>query len=176
MRDLIVTDYSWFLETFDNYSNKINRIDASRFFVLHKYGGIYVDLDFVVLRKLNIVDDKINIVESPYKHNENLQNALMSSPKGCPLWNRVFKQLLINKKYTGSDIQSILSCAGPKLLDDCFNKKNGLLNEIHVLPKDEYNPSIYKMSTCSNHIRSIHMLTSFYSGGNTNMHRPLFLI
>lgn len=37
--------YPWFLETFDGYPYPIQRADAIRYFVLHHFGGIYIDLD-----------------------------------------------------------------------------------------------------------------------------------
>jgi mannosyltransferase OCH1-like enzyme len=39
--------YLWFLETFDSYPYPIQRADAIRYFVLHHFGGIYIDLDDV---------------------------------------------------------------------------------------------------------------------------------
>ena len=46
-RDLIATEYPWFLNTFDNYTQPIQRADAIRYFVLAHFGGIYIDLDDV---------------------------------------------------------------------------------------------------------------------------------
>lgn len=46
-RELIATEYPWFLNTFDNYSQPIQRADAIRYFVLNHFGGIYIDLDDV---------------------------------------------------------------------------------------------------------------------------------
>ena len=46
-REFIATEYPWFLATFDNYSQPIQRADAIRYFVLSHYGGIYIDLDDV---------------------------------------------------------------------------------------------------------------------------------
>ncbi len=46
-RELIATEYPWFLNTFDNYTQPIQRADAIRYFVLAHFGGIYIDLDDV---------------------------------------------------------------------------------------------------------------------------------
>jgi hypothetical protein len=48
-RDHVLTAcrYPWFLETFDGYPYPIQRADAIRYFVLHHFGGIYIDLDDV---------------------------------------------------------------------------------------------------------------------------------
>ncbi|KAF2747745.1 glycosyltransferase family 32 protein [Sporormia fimetaria CBS 119925] len=44
-REFIAAEYPWFLETFDGYTYPIQRADAIRYFVLHHFGGIYIDLD-----------------------------------------------------------------------------------------------------------------------------------
>lgn len=46
-RELIATEYPWFLATFDHYTQPIQRADAIRYFVLAHFGGIYIDLDDV---------------------------------------------------------------------------------------------------------------------------------
>ena len=45
LRQLIADDYPWLLETYDAYPHDTQRWDASRFAILHKYGGVYADLD-----------------------------------------------------------------------------------------------------------------------------------
>ncbi|KAL9639186.1 MAG: hypothetical protein Q9164_001079 [Protoblastenia rupestris] len=52
-REFIATEYPWFLATFDNYSQPIQRADAIRYFVLSHYGGIYIDLDDGCNRRLD---------------------------------------------------------------------------------------------------------------------------
>lgn len=46
-REFVATEYPSFLNTFDNYSQPIQRADAIRYFVLAHFGGIYIDLDDV---------------------------------------------------------------------------------------------------------------------------------
>jgi len=49
-RALIAAHYPWFLATYDSYDELVQRSDASRFFILHRYGGLYADLDIEALR------------------------------------------------------------------------------------------------------------------------------
>ena len=42
---LIRDHYSWFLHVYESYKRPIQKIDAARYFILHKYGGIYMDMD-----------------------------------------------------------------------------------------------------------------------------------
>eukprot|EP00605_Chrysophyceae_sp_TOSAG23-4_P001313 GSChrysophyteH1.ASY1.ANO1.1428.1 assembled CDS len=53
LRSFISDHYPWFLETYDAYPQMIQRVDAARYFLLRKYGGIYVDLDVGCKRSLD---------------------------------------------------------------------------------------------------------------------------
>ena len=52
-REFIEKEYPWFLSTFDAYPYNIQRADAIRYFVLHKYGGVYMDLDIGCQKRLD---------------------------------------------------------------------------------------------------------------------------
>lgn len=52
-REFIAEQYPWFLDTFDSYPYPIQRADAIRYFILHYYGGVYLDLDIGCLRRLD---------------------------------------------------------------------------------------------------------------------------
>jgi mannosyltransferase OCH1-like enzyme len=49
-RQLIADHYPSFLATYDAYDTKMKQVDAARHFYLHRFGGIYMDLDFACLR------------------------------------------------------------------------------------------------------------------------------
>ena len=51
-RTLIQTEFPWFLETYDAYPHAIQRADAARYFILYKFGGLYVDIDFKCLKSI----------------------------------------------------------------------------------------------------------------------------
>ncbi|KAJ6444937.1 mannosyl phosphorylinositol ceramide synthase protein [Purpureocillium lavendulum] len=44
-RDFIAKEYSWFLETYDNFKFPVQKVDALRYLLMRHYGGIYIDLD-----------------------------------------------------------------------------------------------------------------------------------
>ena len=53
-RALISEHYPWFLEKFDSFPQDIHRIDVSRIFYMHRYGGVYSDLDVVCLKSVKL--------------------------------------------------------------------------------------------------------------------------
>lgn len=44
-RNLIALHYPWFLSTYDSLPKHIEKVDAARIFYLHKFGGVYSDMD-----------------------------------------------------------------------------------------------------------------------------------
>ena len=125
--------YPEYYELYSNYPNKIMKIDAARYFILYTYGGIYADMDYEVCRDFMhlVPQNMVSVCESPYKENENCQNALMISPKGHPFWKRVFKELVRSKNNN-----IIISVAGPKVIDRAMQGRN----DVHILPYQHFNP------------------------------------
>lgn len=42
-RDFIIKHYPGFTSVYDSYPNSIQRVDAVRYFILHKFGGVFID-------------------------------------------------------------------------------------------------------------------------------------
>lgn len=106
IRALVDEHYPEHLATFDAYPSGIFRADAFRFFVLHKFGGIYADLD---VQPLGDIGELIGRTEcfvgaEPEKHvRENdaryrgmpfsLCNAFMGSVPGHVFWQRCMEAM-----------------------------------------------------------------------------------
>lgn len=90
-RNLIATEFPWFLETYDSYAAPISRADAARYFIVFKYGGLYADLDILPKKGRNLesfftwvdVSDKPMIVAQTY--NLGLTNALFGAVPSCSI-------------------------------------------------------------------------------------------
>lgn len=130
-RELIQQDYPFFLKTYDNYKFGIQRADAVRYFVLHKYGGIYADLDYEPLVNFwdHLPKDRVSLIESPYKYNEEVQNSLMAGPIGDPFWNTTFKVLMEKGD------EPVLKATGPMFLDAMITRNE---EPYHMLPCENF--------------------------------------
>ena len=53
MRELIARKYPAHLSNYDAYPYHIQRVDAARYFILHQFGGIYLDLDIECRKPLD---------------------------------------------------------------------------------------------------------------------------
>lgn len=117
MRDLIASQFPWFLQTYDRYKKNIQRADAARYFILYYYGGVYADMDYqpIVNFWSLLPADRPALVESPYTYDSILQNSLMSSPPRHPFWNATFAMLMSRDKTN-----DVLESTGPNMLEKVY--------------------------------------------------------
>ena len=141
LRNLIKNEYPWFLEKYDNYPHMIQRVDAARGFILHKYGGLYVDLDYEAFISM---DDALNNKESVYitsnvNKNEKLQNSLMASKPNHKFFEYHNKELLEQEnKNTMNITNDIFETAGPLFLKKIYENYKDNNDDIKLLDL-EYN-------------------------------------
>lgn len=116
---LVRDHYPMFWETFQNIEIGVVKSDLCRLLYLHKYGGIYADMDFICLKDLepllvspfgdNIVLGKHNNHRQPYP------NAWMYSQKNECFWLR-----MANDSFSDlgkNIIRPVEQIAGPTRLD-----------------------------------------------------------
>ena len=124
-RDLIATHYPWFLKAYDAYPSYIQRCDASRYFILHHYGGVYADLDIECSKPFAPVLVGRRAVFS-YKQGTNMSrgivNALFATEARHPIWRTVF-DLLVNRSAKGAAASThvdVIRSTGPGLLREAI--------------------------------------------------------
>ena len=98
--DLIQNHYPQYYDMYSNFPAHIMKIDFVRFAILHKYGGIYADLDIFCYQ--NFYSDLTSpayIVENPYG-NDPFENSLMCSAPGSEFFVRCMDLSLERWNYT----------------------------------------------------------------------------
>jgi mannosyltransferase OCH1-like enzyme len=139
--------------TYKSYNKNIKKIDSARYLILYKYGGIYADMDYMCFKNFYDIlpQNKISIAESPYKNNEEIQNALMISPPNYLFWLDVI-QIAEQRK----DSNNILYSTGPQLLTDVYLQNK---NKINVLPSLLFNPHNKKKEFNNSNLYTKHIGT-----------------
>src|SRR5262245_1687646 len=140
-RRFIHTHYAWFLPTYDAYPEAIMRVDAVRYFLLHHYGGMYVDLDFECIQPLTPLLSHAALVlgVEPPEHTDMtlareraldriVCNALMASQPQHPFWEHVFTLLMQCRDAPGP-----LDAAGPFFLTRAY-ESYGEKQQVKLLP------------------------------------------
>jgi inositol phosphorylceramide mannosyltransferase catalytic subunit len=159
---LIKNFYPHHLEMYKNYPYHIQRCDTIRYLILHRYGGLYADMDYYCNRSWNEVVENFNneiyLVETPNNlslDKIHISNSLMYSSKpGNPFWSSVLIEMEMKQvtPYYYSRHVVIMFTTGPGILNRVFNKFRyryklsyypyklfhpyGLQNDIKLLPKN----------------------------------------
>ncbi|KAK0521103.1 hypothetical protein OC834_006789 [Tilletia horrida] len=150
-RTFIEKHYNWFLPVFDAYPYPIQRADAIRYFVLHHYGGIYMDLDIGCLRRFDPLLRFELIL--PKTIPVGVSNDLMLAKKGHPFMELVIHNLVaFNHQYL-TNYPTVMFSTGPMFLSasyGMFVSKHGPAQQsssqlpeagfsgVRVLPKSLY--------------------------------------
>ena len=129
-RALLRDHYPWFLPVYDGYPENIMRVDAARYFILHRFGGVYADLDLECLRPIDsLLEGKQAVIgREPPGHvaeckaterghfDRILCNAFMASVPGHPFWEHVMRALPVCH-----DNPDPLGATGPFFLTRTFD-------------------------------------------------------
>lgn len=128
---LVKTYYPEHMEMFKKYPYEIQRCDAIRYLILHRYGGIYADMDYYCNRPfdeaLSEYKNDIYFVQSPNSlgdNNDHISNSLMYSRDNNPFWRVVMLELEKNQvspKYYSKHV-IVMYSTGPGILNRVYNR------------------------------------------------------
>jgi len=133
-QEFIKNEYPMYYDMYMSYETNIKRVDMIRYFFLHKYGGIYADMDYMAMKNFYglLHVSKVSICESPFKEWEEVQNSLMTSYRGNIFWIKV-----IEKAKERIYEKDVLKSTGPILLTDVYMENKKMVN---ILPVNQFNP------------------------------------
>jgi inositol phosphorylceramide mannosyltransferase catalytic subunit len=143
-REFIAQNYRWFLDTFDSYPYAIQRADAIRYFVLHHYGGVYMDLDIGCLRRLDPL--LIFPVILPRTIPVGVSNDLMFAEKEHPFMAQTIHNLITFDHNWILNYPTVMFSTGPMFLSaqyGLYSSSQPLTpdlpgGEVRILPKSLY--------------------------------------
>ncbi|CAF4721907.1 unnamed protein product [Rotaria sp. Silwood2] len=71
-KEFLENNYPWFLKTWNSYKTNVQKADSLRYFLLHYYGGIFLDMDLYCLHKLDglfhYLDNRVSSDEHIFKN------------------------------------------------------------------------------------------------------------
>lgn len=157
----ITENYNWYLKIYKSYDRNIKRYDMARILILHHFGGIYADMDYIVYKNFykEMPTGKISTPISPFRLHEFVQNALFISPK-----NHVFWLMCLDFSISRTHITSVLDATGPKLVSDCYYEFFPICkNFINLLPSEKFNPSWRTPEFESNDLVTKHLCSNSWT-------------
>ncbi len=124
VRALLQKYYPAYVEMYDNYPEMIRRADVMRYFIMERYGGVYVDLDMQCLRNIDRWTQNYScfVSKEPYEHaylvynktRPGVMNTMIACRPNHPFFNITIQHLPEHAH------QDILRATGPDFLDNCY--------------------------------------------------------
>ncbi|CAL8462802.1 g2335 [Coccomyxa elongata] len=119
------THYPWYLSTFLSYPKVVLQGDALRPFLLHAFGGLYLDLDVQCFRPSDPWLAGADLVlQSEYKEQRDIVNSIMASVPGHPFWKLIIGRMLSKMEGARGKVDSdvVLESTGPRLYGSVFQQ------------------------------------------------------
>jgi inositol phosphorylceramide mannosyltransferase catalytic subunit len=176
---LISSFYSEHTEMFKKYRYEIQRCDAIRYIILHRYGGWYADMDYFCNRPFDQVNYSSNVylVQSPNtvitQENDYISNSLMYSTSKNPFWRQVMLELEKNSEapYYYTKHMVVMFTTGPAILNRIYSKWK-YNYKVKSLPWKLFHPygvcdDIRSINNLEKEVYSAHISKGAWSGKDT---------
>lgn len=128
-RKFIATEYPSFLSMYDGYEYPIQRADAIRYFVLHKFGGVYMDLDIGCRRRFDALLQADWDVLLPRTKPVGVSNDLIFSSRKSPFMEMAIHGLAAFDHRYLTNYPTVMFSTGPMFLSAQY----GLYSSAHPL-------------------------------------------
>jgi inositol phosphorylceramide mannosyltransferase catalytic subunit len=147
-QNLIKNYYPQHLEMYNNYNYIIQKCDAVRYFILHRYGGLYADMDYFCNTSWDIVlenyPNDLYLVQTPWnsgKEKTQVSNSLMYSVANNQFWSSLFVYLELNKQapYYYSRHLAIMFTTGPGVINRCYHNYK-IKFKLKLYPYQKFHP------------------------------------
>ena len=128
-----------FYDTYLNYKYNIQRIDAVRYCMLKRFGGLYVDLDMEPVKPVDPFITNCDIYVVPMcAHRDVYTNALFATTKGAPLMGEMITYMINYTKewWMFGKFLTVMYTTGPNAFTEIIKNYK---NNICVLPYNLFN-------------------------------------
>jgi mannosyltransferase OCH1-like enzyme len=143
--EFLEKNYPWFVKTWKSYKTNIQKADALRYFVLHYYGGIFLDMDLYCLHQLdglfNYLDNRVSTDEHIFfavkAFPVGISNGFMITTRNHPLLKRVIENLELYNRNFFLPHATIVISTGPMCISIQIQLNRSLWSSILVLDGKE---------------------------------------
>ena len=139
---LVREHYAWFYAKYKSFRQNIYRIDSIRYIYMHRFGGVYTDLDNVCLRNFEHVLAGRGLVWGDMEmwgrrtpHYFYIQNSWMYSRPGHPFWLDLLNNIMELSPNENGRPEGV---TGPNRLMHVLNQKWDSYPDMIVYPPDGY--------------------------------------
>ena len=181
MKEFIKKEYPFFYNTYNEYKHNIQRCDAFRFFVLHKYGGFYMDMDVICKKSLNSFRsyDLVLVKSANY---DTLTNSFMASNPENPFMKYCIDKLIDYKdsySFLGNHVH-IMNSTGPFYVNNRANeyKLSKKKDNYYLLSKEAYfgDCNACTLETCKGGTHFSHVFGGSWHSWDTTLYNGVLCV
>jgi mannosyltransferase OCH1-like enzyme len=142
LKTINISSFTGMKELIDSMQDYAGIADIYRLLLLHKYGGVYIDSDIVILngKAFNrlIQNKKENVYLAYEDEHDLIANSVIGSPKGHPFIKHCLKNISINASLKKDEPTWIRT--GPRFITDMYNETKDKYKNIEILPNKDFYP------------------------------------
>lgn len=143
MYEFIKLEFPKYYNKFMNLPRKIMQIDMFRYFLMYKYGGIYVDLDYRFFKKFNLLNHKI-IIPSSRNDPLVLGNSIFASEPNHNFWKKLMDTLFcFNRNIKFKSKKDVILSTGPQFVTKMWKNYTNK-EDIYIPSKKLFHPKLIK--------------------------------
>lgn len=117
-----------YYEAFSALPRMIMKIDMFRYFLMYLHGGLYVDMDYMMIRPFDLLGEEVVLPcsrEDGWGVVERLGNCIFASRAGHPFWKGLMDTLMTIDRsgdITDSGVEKAATGTGPGFVTEMWGK------------------------------------------------------
>ena len=146
---LMKTDFPEYYDKFNELPRMIMKIDMFRYFLMYKYGGLYADMDYLMFKPFDLLNEKVVIPTNRDLDNNNnltsLGNCIFASQPNHPYWKSLMDTLFTIDRTkldydTDKNIDGNVLGTGPMFVFAMWKKYSKINDDICVSKRSLFHP------------------------------------
>lgn len=128
---IVATHFPWFVEKFRSFPYGIQRADAIRYVILFLYGGMYIDLDYLVLKPFDslagiLASYDIVLMRSTNTPSIITNSVMFARAPGHPFWLQCISAMMTTDVpwFFGKHLV-VFKTTGPFMLSKVYDETRG---------------------------------------------------
>lgn len=154
--ELVRNHYPGFLKLYTELPKNIMRADAIRYLIMHHTGGVYLDLDYEMLKPFDLLDfDLVLPLNRSIDFGDSFDsygNCIFGSSPGHAFWQYTIEDLMVprdyeayfktlkNKPYVSGNTKLEEAITGPAFLTRIFLEKQDSLSGYFLPSREMFHP------------------------------------
>ncbi|MFC2137456.1 glycosyltransferase family 32 protein [Bacteroidota bacterium] len=148
--DFVSTEFQDFYSTFSGFEKHIMRVDVVRYLILYKIGGLYLDLDYEMVKLFDLIDHELILPKNRGVEfgddKDVIGNSVLASAPGHNFWKIIINDLSVNPPKI-RDYFDVEEATGPHFLTRIYNANKNKIENCIILDRKYFHHPIPKQKS-----------------------------